>query len=350
MQHASVRKGIERRQGNILPGQNQRISRMTTCIVRIQTGARLHFGPLSYRPQHGRQFGGIGMMVEKPSLVLSGRQLGNGRRDEASSDRCAAMIARIRESLPGTAQPVRLELEREIPSHSGLGSGTQLTLATCEAFCLLQGHKQDFPELVRLSGRGERSAIGLLGYQQGGFLVDAGHRAGESQGALATRIDFPTEWRILLIRPESKQGLHGAAERAAFGQLESMPEATTGRMCRLVLTELLPAIQSRDFLSFTESITEYGRHVGEFFAPLQGGVFSSPQMAAIADGLKNLRGTGVAQSSWGPTLAVFAECAMAAEDLRSRIMTWDAAANCDIQMTCGRNMGRALSMERSESF
>jgi beta-RFAP synthase len=294
-------------------------------------------------------FGGIGMMIDEPSVTLFGRVLENNERDETASDRSATLLSRIREVLPEAARSVRLDLQHEIPPHAGLGSGTQLALATCEAFCKLQGIEYDFARLMRLSGRGERSAIGLFGYQQGGFLIDAGHSVGASQGSLAARINFPTDWRILLLRPKTSQGLHGPAERRAFEELNAMPEALTGQLCRLVLTEILPSLQAADFPSFAESITDYGHLIGEFFAPLQGGVFSSQQMSAIAERLQAECRTGIAQSSWGPTLAVFAESFEHAEAMQTRILSWDAAASCCLHLTKGRNTGRTLDSDLSES-
>ena len=55
---------------------------------------------------------------------------------------------------------LRIDIEEAIPSHCGLGSGTQIALATAAAFCALFGLTASVPELARGLERGARSGIG----------------------------------------------------------------------------------------------------------------------------------------------------------------------------------------------
>src|SRR5580765_7782762 len=64
-------------------------------------------------------------------------------------------------------------------------------------------------ELARRAGRGRRSAIGLHGFHEGGLLVEAGKRAPEEISPLVARVDFPDEWRFVLVRPRRATGVSG---------------------------------------------------------------------------------------------------------------------------------------------
>ena len=38
--------------------------------VTVSTGSRLHFGLLTHRPKSGREFGGVGVMLESPGWTI----------------------------------------------------------------------------------------------------------------------------------------------------------------------------------------------------------------------------------------------------------------------------------------
>lgn len=318
---------------------------MSVPSISIRTGARLHFGPLSYLPGRGRHFGGIGLMVAHPGVMLAARLLPQAREDEIDSPRAREIVKTLpQRDLPETGA-VRIDVSDEIPPHAGLGSGTQLSLALAEAVARLHGRSCSTRDYALWTGRGKRSAIGLIGYEQGGFIVDAGQQAGSRFGDLAVRIPFPEQWRVLIAIPPSGavQGLHGVQEQHAFQQLPPMPDATSERLCRLVLTEMLPALGAAQFNPFAAALGEYGRLVGEFFAPFQGGIYSSEIIRRLARTLEQQGCTGMAQSSWGPALAVITRHDAEAQMLRDRIQADSAAAGCQVIITCAMNTGRQLT-------
>ena len=289
--------------------------------VLITTGARLHFGPLSYAPQSGRHFGGAGMMIDSPGFRVTVRK---SEMEEivaggATLSRVRCLLARYRERCSSDRQPppVRIAIDEEIPAHAGLGSGTQLALAVAEALAILAGEGTCPPDvLAARMGRGARSAIGLNGFARGGFLVDGGKRDRESPGVIVARIDVPSEWRFVLVTPSDRPGLSGTAESDAFARLAPMPDETTERLCRVLLLDLLPAIVSADFAAASTALDEYGRRVGEYFAPVQGGIFAHPRMRELAEDLRKRGIAGVGQTSWGPTLFAL----MGDEDAANRLL------------------------------
>ncbi|MFP6770675.1 MAG: DUF447 domain-containing protein, partial [Planctomycetaceae bacterium] len=176
--------------------------------VKVSTGARLHFGLLSHGGSSPRQFGGAGMMIEDPGVRLTASAAdhdqvmivseGESEGDRVDdSNRASRWLERIGVHgecrLPG----VGIEISDVIPPHAGLGSGTQLALAVARAVAGLSGAGFGAVELAAAVGRGERSGIGIHGFEHGGFLVDAGGRPG-TVAALVARADVPDAWRVVL--------------------------------------------------------------------------------------------------------------------------------------------------------
>jgi len=255
------------------------------------------------------------------------------------------ILNRLFEARPELRQRLSVAIRSHLPRHVGFGSGTQLALALAEGVLALRSETVEPAESARWMGRGERSAIGIHGYAQGGFLVDAGHHPQERLGRLACRWETPESWRIVLLIPRNQQGLHGAVERQAFRDLPPMSEALTGRLCRLALTEILPALRTGDHASFAAAVHEYGNLVGEFFRPCQGGVLASPVIRHLVEEVPMLKTRGLAQTSWGPSAAAFAEDADDAADLVARIGRSSQRDRLECLTTAPMNSGRTLIAE-----
>jgi beta-RFAP synthase len=197
----------------------------------------------------------------------------------------------------------RLVIEHAPAEHTGLGVGTQLGLAVAKAVAVESGHS-DWPaaELAVRAGRGERSAVGVHGFDRGGLIVEGGKLPGEAISPLVARLPFPADWAVLLFTPAGAGAWHGGAERQAFAHLTGPGPAETETLCRLVLTGLLPAVTSADFDAFGEAVYELNARAGDAFAAAQGGRYAGPAVAALVARLRSLGVKGVGQSSWGPTV------------------------------------------------
>src|SRR5205823_5324524 len=88
--------------------------------------------------------------------------------------------------------------------------------------------------LALLTGRGQRSGVGIHGFREGGLIVDAGRRESRSVPTRLLQLPFPEEWSILIIIPERATGLFGSEEAHAFDTLSPLPDASSDRLCRLV--------------------------------------------------------------------------------------------------------------------
>ena len=121
--------------------------------------------------------------------------------------------------------------------------------------------------------------------------------------------------------------------------------ATTDRLCRLILLELLPAVTEGEAALFARALGEYGALVGGYFAPAQGGVFGH-RLVAEADGwLKRARGIGLAQTSWGPVAATVVASADEAEDWAGRLRSEFAPRGLTVRVTAPRNVGASCASE-----
>lgn len=320
--------------------------------VRITTGSRLHWGLLSLAPTTGREFGGIGLMVDAPQLVLSLKRSTTEHDRITCTEACHSKVAvtlnAARRYLPDSSQPgfFTVELESEIPMHCGFGSGTQLSLAIARAMALLSGEqKLSAVELAPRVQRGARSALGVHGFDCGGFLVEGGKHDSGQISPLVARADFPEDWKILLITPTNQEGISGIVEAEAIQQLGPMPASITEKLCRLVLMQLLPAVLTRDFTEFSAGLTSFGRTVGEYFKPAQGGIYAHSQMAElekllIANGIQ-----GIAQTSWGPTLSVVCPSSTEAENVSSVILKNGYGEFCSLKTVSPLNRGAQVHIK-----
>ncbi len=316
-----------------------------TRVFEVRTGARLHFGPLASGAEAGRCFGGIGMMVAAPAIEFRAVEH-HTERYVGCSPETSERIRKLREawsSAGASGQPLSWEFTSPPIEHAGFGTGTQLSLAV--AAVLARRESTSAPsvtEIAQRCGRGRRSAIGLHGFAQGGFLIDAGQTGQGQLGELAVRLPVPESWRIVILRPrDSEPGLHGPRELAAFASLPPMAPALTDQLCRLTLMEILPALQSGDCIAFGSALAEYGRAIGHYFAPVQGGIFANLSVRELDHSWPEL-GARLVQTSWGPCVVVFTPSEAAAADLCSEFANRVAPERWRVDVVKCLNQGATI--------
>ncbi|MFG0286827.1 MAG: beta-ribofuranosylaminobenzene 5'-phosphate synthase [Rhodopirellula sp. JB044] len=318
--------------------------------LRITTGARLHFGLLDVVPP----FGGCGVMVDHPATVVEARRASEFGYSQVDApvdhrDRAVAVARRIADRVKpnGPLPGVHVSVRNLAPPHSGLGSGTQLSLAISEAIlrvvpdCFGEAAATDLPnndnpdietpaDVLSASGvpetsgtplsgelwlrgadRGRRSAVGTHGYRLGGFLVEGVDRAGGEAipNPLDLRLEMPLSWRVAIVLPNAPvfgaESVSGEQEQAHFDALSPVPRERRSEMIALLNDSLLPAIRDEDFERFCSATTKYNRLSGELFAPVQGGAYNGDETAKLIERLLGEGFGGVGQSSWGPGVFVW---------------------------------------------
>ncbi len=312
--------------------------------VRVTAPARLHLGFLDLNGNLGRRFASVGMAIDQPATQLTLSHAGTDTDSVTGLEaaRARKALSRFKAEL-GLATGYRLDVQRAIPAHAGLGSGTQLAMAVGGALARLDGLETEMRALGELQNRGARSAIGLNSFERGGFVVDGGRGGQDHAPPVLSRLAFPAAWRVLLVMDPKRTGVHGDTERRAFEELAPMGEAVSAELCRVTVMRLLPALAEGDLEAFGEAVSLIQRRNGEYFSDAQGGgIWSSPRVEAVVRRLADLGAVGIGQSSWGPTGFAFVASPAKAAELRQAVAAEVTAAGLEIAITRGRNQGALI--------
>ncbi|WP_451982182.1 beta-ribofuranosylaminobenzene 5'-phosphate synthase family protein [Azospirillum endophyticum] len=313
---------------------------MTVDAVRVEVPARLHLGFLDMEGGLGRRFGSLGLTLDGLGTELTLlRGEPDGDAPIRTDCRAQGYLDRLCDALD-VENRFSVRLWRTIPSHSGLGSGTQLALAVGAALSVMTGRPLPPRRVASLLDRGARSGIGVGAFEQGGVILDGGKGALDEPPPVISRMALPEAWRMLLVFDDANRGLSGTAETVAFRDLPPFPADKAAYLCRLTLMVGLPALAEGDAMRFGAAVTELQSVVGDHFAPAQGGRFSSPDVAEVLRWLPSMGATGMGQSSWGPTgFAIFGDAGSAERAAEAARARWRLQGNLRFVVCRGRNRG-----------
>jgi beta-RFAP synthase len=310
---------------------------------RVSAPARLHLGFVDLNGSLGRRYGSIGLALDAPSTDVDVQRAATTSATGPEHDRVLPLVERCRQAL-GLKGHYKVVVERAIPAHAGLGSGTQLALAIGFALMRLEGLSLSPKQIGDLAGRGARSAIGMAAFEGGGFIVDGGRGHIDQPPPVLIQTPFPEEWRALLVLDTRNQGAHGDRETQAFAALPPFPDALADRLCRLVLMQLVPGLIEKDLAAFGAALTEIQRIVGGHFAAAQGGSpWTSPAVGEFLARAASLGATGIGQTSWGPTGFGFLPSSDVADRLYHSLVEEVKARGLEIAIVRGRNAGATIA-------
>lgn len=289
---------------------------MIRRVLSVTAPSRLHFGLFAFGAGHQTEFGGVGLMIDRPKTRLRFApadrlelQVSNPSRVRQTIEKWFALRPpNQRELFGGVAQlPIQIRQVSGPKPHVGLGSGTQLTLAVAAG---LSRWFNVSPELTcedaTQYGRAKRSAVGSHGFFSGGLIVDQGKDKSDSIGLLETRIELPREWRIVLVCPAAESGPSGAAEDQLFDGLPAVAPHEAEFLRAVVRDRLIPAAHAADYGSLCDAIYEFGYRAGLCYRSLQKGPFNGSLVSDLVTFIRSLGFRGTGQSSWGP--CVFTLC------------------------------------------
>jgi beta-RFAP synthase len=287
------------------------------------------------------------LMIDRPGIHLQAEPAASWSASGPLAERVLTFARHFAES-PGQRNrgqaPYRFLVVEAAPEHVGLGTGTQLGLAVGRCLAAGAGLRMSVADIARSVGRGERSAVGIHGFERGGFLVDGGQARPGTLGTLVARCSLPSDWRVVLARPLGVTGIHGVDERSLVAALRSSRE-TADALCRLVLLGMLPALAENDVDGFGEALFEFNARAGEPFAAIQGGTYSSAAVAELVSFLRGRRAVGVGQSSWGPTVFAVVDSPEHADKLAGALRQKYAAA-CEVLVTRAADHGARVDADR----
>jgi len=305
---------------------------------------------LSVNQPGTRHYGGVGAMVDAPGLELVIRPAERLKAAGPLADRARQVAALVARSLlgnigEGDGPPCRVDVVHAPPLHVGLGTGTQLAMAVAAGLnAFFERPPADAASLARSAGRGYRSAIGLYGFAHGGMIYESGKTEEEEIAPLVDRVDLPSTWRFLLVRPRDEQGIFDEAEREVFVGLPPVPVERTEMLRREATEHLLPAAAEGRFDEFSESLYRFGYAAGLSFAAKQGGAFAGERLASLVAWIRAGGVAGVGQSSWGPTLFALLPDDSAALALAQRLRSRPDAGDLELMVASPDSRGARIEV------
>lgn len=279
-------------------------------MLEIITPSRLHLTLIDMNASIGRVDGSIGLTLDNPVIKIKAR-----KSDIIEITGCSEHIERIRNSakaLLPDGEGIQISIEEDYPSHIGLGSGTQAALAAGMAVGELYDLGLSVHEIAVKVGRGGTSGIGVAAFENGGFILDGGHKFSQKRAFLPSaasklppapvllRKEFP-DWDIVVIVPEQK-GASQQNEVDIFQKECPVPLKEVEALSHVILMQLLPALFENDIVTFGKSIYAI-QELGFKKREVELQPASLDLMQALRDGGAN----GAGMSSFGPTVYAFGE-------------------------------------------
>lgn len=329
-------------------------------IVIVEAPSRLHLALIDLNGSLGRVDGGIGISLSDPVTLLEARWgdtlLVRGG-DDAAQERVRKVASTL---LPALGRNGAVfTLHRSIPAHSGLGSGTSLSLATATALYCLAGRTEPARTLALLSGRGGTSGIGTASFEKGGFLVDGGHSfgagkekksflpsaasAGIPPPPVIVRHRFPEDWKILLALPVSMPGASGGEEQDIFQTACPVPREEVQEICHEVLLRMIPGLVEHDLDSFGAAVNRI-QDLGFKRVEI---ARQAPLVPRLLTALRTAGAACAGMSSFGP--AVYALTDTGCTTLESAAREAMAPLGGKILLTGGRNEGATIRVEEGRA-
>lgn len=313
----------------------------TPRAVVVDAPARLHIGFTDLNGGLGRRFGSLGLTLGGLSTELRLQRSDTLNARGRGAGRALRWAELLLDQLRLEAG-VDIELVTAIPAHVGLGSGTQLALAVGSAIGRVFGLDISPQQVAQRLGRGARSGVGIGAFEHGGFLLDGGRDTNDLPPPITARFAFPPPWRVLLVLDENRKGLFGVREKTAFQALPSFSETQAGTLCRLVLMQILPSLAQAQWEPFAAAIGSMQDIVGDQFAQVQGGRYSSDDVAKVLAWCRNQGLRGVGQSSWGPTGFIILNSETHAHALLREVKSRFGTGTLSFRVAAGRNHGASV--------
>gem|GEM_PF-4078391 len=161
------------------PGSER--DKCTLIMLKITTPSRLHLTLIDMNASIGRVDGGIGLTLDEPVISIEAEKsdtfeiTGNSEHFERMRNSVALLLPE--------GEGIHISIEKDYPSHVGLGSGTQAALAAGMAVNKIYNLGLSVYDLGIKVGRGGTSGIGVAAFEKGGFILDGVSSIGGKQAS-----------------------------------------------------------------------------------------------------------------------------------------------------------------------
>ncbi len=306
-------------------------------LLRITAPCRIHLSLIDENGYCGRVDGGFGLMLDRPNVIFEASnsadqfQIRANKYYRESIEVINEKASNVFKTLNISNKNFSFYLRRYYPSHVGLGSKTQLSLAVATAIARLKNEDISIRKLTKIVQRGGTSGIGWKGFEQGGFILDAGHDFGtgkekdsflpssascNAEPALTVlRYPIPENWRFVLVIPNVKKGAFGDEEVSIFQDYTPIKKDEVNEVSHQTLMKILPGIIKNDLSCFGEGLKRI-QNIG--FKKIE----ISLQHQIVKDLLKFFEDHGVkafGMSSFGPSVIGITESDKEAKMLKLEV-------------------------------
>ena len=278
-------------------------------------------GLIDLNGSYGRYDGGIGLTIEKPNFILKcDNSQGNisiefDDKNIIDSEMKTQCISKINDAYEKISDYFQIEslyhfdVKEAYFPHSGLGSGTQISLATAKLMCEDNGIAITGVELGKILQRGGTSGIGIYSFDKGGFIIDGGHDKSEKDGFLPSsasnanppvligRYEFPKDWDIIIAILKSNNVM-GKKEVNIFQEYCPIPKVEVEKLSHLIFMNLVPFLLEENIESFGDTINKIQeRGFKKIEVDLQ-----EDRIKVLMKKMREFGAYGVGMSSFGPAV------------------------------------------------
>ncbi|MDU9376964.1 hypothetical protein McpSp1_16080 [Methanocorpusculaceae archaeon Sp1] len=286
----------------------------------IKTPSRLHIALIDLNGSYARIDGGIGLTLENPKFILEAEPSDATAIEFAKTiSNCperSACIGKVTAAAEKIISHFSLEegyhftVHQLYPAHSGLGSGTQMSLAAGKLITEQIGETISSVELATIIGRGGTSGIGVHAFDHGGFIADGGHSCKEKKTFMPSsasdanpplllgRYEFPEDWGVLLAIPNKGACFSGKEELDIFQTHCPLPRHDVEQVSHLIFMNLIPFLLEKDIESFghvLDQIQATGFNKVEL-------TLQPPEVTNLMNAMRDAGAFGVGISSFGPAV------------------------------------------------
>lgn len=283
-------------------------------MIEVRTPARIHFGQLDLNGSLGRIYGGTGIAINKPYTLIklekNKKIIIEGLKKEKKKIIIKNFLNKLKKrKLIDKNYGVKIIIEKLLPEHSGLGSGTQFGLALAEGLNRLYNLNLSPQKLAKIVDRKHsRSSIGFGAFYQGGFIIDVGRPISEKNNdnylpPIVYRRNICSDWTFLIVIPfTQKAKIAGKKEIKIFNKIKKMPIEKCAENSHHLLFGVMPAVEENDIHKFSNHLNIIEDNVADYFSKIQRGKYKSVFAQKIIEFMVEEGVLARGQSSWGPAL------------------------------------------------
>lgn len=295
--------------------------------------------------------GGFGFAIDGPTCNLVVEHTNDFRIDDRRNDPLVheeqanlVSILQAEVAQHGFSKAIAIQINGSMPTHSGFGSGTAITLGCLEALHVLNDSTPSMTELIKTSGRGGTSGVGIHTYFSGGCVFDLGRKIeGKPHVPSHKASAFPLplmldhlpmpEWDIGICIPPIPHKSQ-AEELEFFKRVCPIPKEDAYEAIYHALFGIYAAIREGNKVMFCQAVRAIQECAWKKAERSEYGA----ELMTIEQTLYDCGADAVGMSSLGPGLFFLAEdVAGVIEQMRQKM------PECECLMTRPMNSGRKLS-------